>query len=157
MAIFPARPTQTSLPQIHARVLYQFCTRCPYHKEPKQEQVSCASLKLAAGMLTFLFRDIQFYTPNRESEYSRMGVNPKMWRTTNVNQNYAVTPTFPSVSRVPASITDEQIKDLAECWTHKRFPVLVWCHPHSKASISRAGMHITIFYFFIYKFTIIFK
>jgi myotubularin-related protein 6/7/8 len=69
-----------------------------------------------------------------------MGVNPKMWRTSNVNSNYGLTPSFPSGNRVPASITDEQLKDLAECWTHKRFPVLVWCHPHSKASICRSGM-----------------
>eukprot|EP00026_Physarum_polycephalum_P000022 Phypoly_transcript_00022.p1 GENE.Phypoly_transcript_00022~~Phypoly_transcript_00022.p1 ORF type:complete len:3281 (-),score=556.54 Phypoly_transcript_00022:159-8669(-) len=84
-------------------------------------------------------KDVTYYVPNREHEFNRMGVNPKAWRVSNVNNNYWVTPTFPSVNRVPASITDEQIKDLAECWTHKRFPVLVWCHPHSKASICRAG------------------
>lgn len=33
---------------------------------------------------------------------------------------------------------------MADCWTHKRFPVLVWCHPHSKATITRSGgLYIT--------------
>lgn len=68
-----------------------------------------------------------------------METNPKTWRVTNINANYTIANSYPSVNRVPATITDEQVKEMADCWTHKRFPVLVWSHPHSKATITRSG------------------
>ncbi len=46
---------------------------------------------------------------------------------------------YPAATLVPASLTDEQLKEMTSTFSSKRFPILVWAHPHSRATICRSG------------------
>jgi hypothetical protein len=54
----------------------------------------------------------------------QLDVNP--WRLTEVNHDYKLCTSYPSLCAVPASITDEDILAVAKFRSYARFPSIVW-------------------------------
>ncbi|CBN77571.1 similar to CG7697-PA [Ectocarpus siliculosus] len=65
------------------------------------------------------------------------GVSP--WRETQLNANYELCGSYPSVLVVPASITDDEIKAVSYFRSEQRVPVLCWGRQADAASIWRSS------------------
>ncbi|XP_022328007.2 phosphatidylinositol-3,5-bisphosphate 3-phosphatase MTMR2-like [Crassostrea virginica] len=76
---------------------------------------------------------------NPEEEYKRQGLPPESWRITKINEKYELCDTYPSVLVVPASVSDEDLKQVASHRSRNRLPVLSWIHPESQATITRSA------------------
>lgn len=76
---------------------------------------------------------------NPEEEYKRQGLPPESWRITKINEKYELCDTYPSVLAVPASVSDEDLKQVASHRSRNRLPVLSWIHPESQATITRSA------------------
>lgn len=61
------------------------------------------------------------------------------WRTSNANQHYAISPTYPQILMVPAQMLDQQLIDVAQYRKRGRFPVLSWLHPRHQTSLCRSS------------------
>jgi hypothetical protein len=62
-------------------------------------------------------------------EYTRQGISSNAtWRITNVNQDYALSPTYPAVLVVPSKISDSVLKHAAKHRSKARFPVVSYLH-----------------------------
>lgn len=60
-------------------------------------------------------------------DIKRMGFNTtKIWRTTEINSKFEVCKTYPKFHIVPSSITDDDIKEVAQFRSMRRFPSVVW-------------------------------
>jgi len=72
------------------------------------------------------------YDPS--SEYARLGIetdvipNPASpWRVSNINQNYAVCSSYPSVLAMPRRMNDSDIRGCASFRKRGRLPAMSWC------------------------------
>jgi len=72
-------------------------------------------------------------------EFKRMGVPNDSWKITNINKEYALCDSYPSVLAVPKRTSDQELIKVAEFRSRQRIPVLSWIHPHSQASITRSS------------------
>ena len=77
-----------------------------------------------------------------KTEFARMGIflfgeDKFGWRFTNLNQNYEICKSYPSVLVVPASVNDETIKIASSFRTKSRIPSLVWIHPVTGVCLCR--------------------
>ena len=50
---------------------------------------------------------------------------------------YSLCDTYPSVLGLPASLTPEDVAEIAKFRSKGRIPALCWLHPQTSASISR--------------------
>lgn len=73
------------------------------------------------------------------AELRRMGVNNDAWRITKMNENYQVCDSYPAIWAVPKTVSDEQLKQVANFRSRNRLPVLSWIHPKSLATITRCS------------------
>lgn len=78
-------------------------------------------------------------------EYARMGVGPKAaegpgaaWRITDINQNYAYSPTYPNVLCVPNAVSDNLLKYGGAFRSRSRIPCLTYLHSNG-GSITRSS------------------
>ncbi|KAK5583056.1 hypothetical protein RB653_004646 [Dictyostelium firmibasis] len=72
-------------------------------------------------------------------EYARMGVPSPDWRVSDANYNYFICDSYPGLMGVPESITDEQLKSVAQFRSKGRIPVLSYRHWSNKCSITRCS------------------
>ena len=77
-----------------------------------------------------------------KSEFARMGIflygeDRFGWRFTNVNSNYELSPSYPSVIVVPASVSDDIVRATSSFRTKSRIPALVWIHPITGVCLCR--------------------
>jgi hypothetical protein len=72
-------------------------------------------------------------------EYRRQGIPNDKWRITEVNKNYELSESYPSILVVPAAIDDDTLRKASEFRSKKRFPTLSWLHPRNGCSISRSS------------------
>lgn len=74
-------------------------------------------------------------------EWERQGLNSatSRWRATALNSKYELCPTYPDVFYVPASISDDDVREVAKFRSKQRLPVLSWIHPASHAAIVRCA------------------
>jgi hypothetical protein len=61
-----------------------------------------------------------------QHEITRLKLNIHPWRTTEINRDYKLSPSYPNICIVPASITDEEVHEVAKFRSHRRFPTIVW-------------------------------
>ncbi|KAJ8312915.1 hypothetical protein KUTeg_010288 [Tegillarca granosa] len=73
-------------------------------------------------------------------EVDRMKLNLKSaWRISYINETFDVCSTYPKNHIVPASITDEQLKKVADFRALKRFPSVVWRDQRNGAVLVRCS------------------
>eukprot|EP01018_Ginkgo_biloba_P011818 Gb_21807 [translate_table: standard] len=63
----------------------------------------------------------------------------KWWRITDVNSNYTLCPTYPSLFITPLNISDEGVLQAATFRARGRLPVITWCHPENGAVLARSS------------------
>ncbi|KAG5885726.1 hypothetical protein JTB14_000649 [Gonioctena quinquepunctata] len=73
------------------------------------------------------------------AELKRMGVNNDMWKISKINEVYEICDSYPAVWAVPAQVTDDDIKSVANFRSRGRIPVLSWIHPEIQATITRCS------------------
>ncbi|CAF3386447.1 unnamed protein product [Rotaria sp. Silwood1] len=71
-------------------------------------------------------------------EFIRLQLNCYPWRITEINHDYKLSPSYPNICVVPASITDEEVHEVAKFRSYKRFPTIVWRHTNG-AVIARTS------------------
>ena len=59
-------------------------------------------------------------------DVQRLHLHTAPWRTTEINHDHKFCASYPTVSVVPAAMTDEDIYEVAEFRSHRRFPSIVW-------------------------------
>lgn len=62
-----------------------------------------------------------------------------MWKISKINEQYEICDSYPAVWAVPAQVTDDDIKAVANFRSRGRIPVLSWIHPESQATITRCS------------------
>ncbi|KAL6063106.1 Myotubularin-related protein 2, variant 3 [Balamuthia mandrillaris] len=72
-------------------------------------------------------------------DLARLGVPNDKWRLCDVNSNYAISDTYPSLFAVPASVSDNVIIEAATFRSKGRLPILSWIHPSNSATITRSS------------------
>ncbi|EXJ95905.1 hypothetical protein A1O1_01030 [Capronia coronata CBS 617.96] len=81
------------------------------------------------------------YDPMRE--WRRMGIghdNKKSnWRISVINQDYALSDTYPALLAVPVSISDNTLNYASRYRSRERLPVLTYLHPVNNCSITRSS------------------
>uniref|UniRef100_A0A8C4N844 phosphatidylinositol-3,5-bisphosphate 3-phosphatase n=1 Tax=Eptatretus burgeri TaxID=7764 RepID=A0A8C4N844_EPTBU len=73
------------------------------------------------------------------AEYRHMGLPNEGWRLSRVNERYELCDSYPSLLVVPAAITDEELRRVANFRARNRIPVLSWLHPESQAAVVRSA------------------
>lgn len=78
-----------------------------------------------------------------KSEWRRQGVSEKSadrgWRISNINKDYAFSPTYPALMVVPSKISDNTLKYAGPFRSRARIPVLTYLHPINNCSITRSS------------------
>jgi myotubularin-related protein 1/2 len=67
------------------------------------------------------------------------------WRLCEVNANYNVCLTYPSLMVVPTSISDEEVRQAAHFRSRGRLAHLCWQHPDNRAVLARSSQPFTGF------------
>ncbi|VBB86645.1 Putative phosphoinositide 3-phosphatase [Podospora comata] len=77
------------------------------------------------------------------AEFRRQGISEKSadlgWRITNINKDYAFSPTYPAVLAVPSKISDNTLKYAANFRSRARIPTLSYIHPVNNCTITRSS------------------
>ncbi|KAK0736797.1 protein-tyrosine phosphatase-like protein [Apiosordaria backusii] len=77
------------------------------------------------------------------AEFRRQGISEKSadlgWRITNINKDYAFSPTYPAVLAVPSKISDNTLKYAANFRSRARIPTLTYIHPINNCTITRSS------------------
>ncbi|KAK9158769.1 hypothetical protein Scep_005343 [Stephania cephalantha] len=66
-------------------------------------------------------------------------VSNEWWRISEINSNYTMCSTYPSLLIVPKNISDEEVLQASSFRARGRLPVVSWCHPGSGAVIARSS------------------
>lgn len=69
-----------------------------------------------------------------------------LYRATDLNFNYELCASYPSVLVVPASVTDVEIEAVAQFRSEQRVPVLCWGRRADSASIWRSSQPKVTFF-----------
>ncbi|KAL8833916.1 MAG: hypothetical protein Q9170_004020 [Blastenia crenularia] len=81
------------------------------------------------------------YDPGKE--YERLGIgqkdSDKGWRISNINTDYAFSPTYPALLAVPSAISDNTLNYAGRYRSRARLPVLTYLHPVNNCSITRSS------------------
>lgn len=85
------------------------------------------------------FNGWTLYQPIKEFERQGIGIRTKKWRITNINKNYSLCSTYPSVLVVPSKISDTVIQYASKFRSKGRFPVLTYIHSVNNCSITRSS------------------
>lgn len=73
-----------------------------------------------------------------ETEFKRMNVSSQLWRISDINADYSLSPTYPARLGVPASFSDEQLARAFAFRSKGRIPMLAYYH-HNTATITRCS------------------
>jgi len=63
------------------------------------------------------------------AEFGRMGIPNDVWSLSDVNRDYKLVPTYPSMLVLPAQLAHSVVYGSAEFRTKSRLPALCWKHP----------------------------
>jgi len=96
-----------------------------------------ASLECRLALRSMLSSGWDVYKP--QEEFARMGIPDSHWRVSKVNQHYGLCSTYPAELVVPASISDEVLKEASSFRSIGRIPNLVWRSTLNGATISRCS------------------
>eukprot|EP00117_Sycon_ciliatum_P027253 scpid50643/ scgid22187/ Myotubularin-related protein 2 len=74
-----------------------------------------------------------------KAELARIGVPSEEFRLTTLNENYELCASYPPVLAVPASATDDQVKDATAFRSRNRLPAFSWMHAENRSSLFRGS------------------
>ncbi|XP_076446061.1 phosphatidylinositol-3,5-bisphosphate 3-phosphatase MTMR8-like isoform X2 [Babylonia areolata] len=80
-----------------------------------------------------------------QSEYLRMGVPSALWTLTNLNKNYELCDTYPSLLYVPSSASTPVLVGSSKFRSRGRLPALSYIHRENQASITRCSQPLAGF------------
>ncbi|KAI9931872.1 hypothetical protein MW887_010456 [Aspergillus wentii] len=85
------------------------------------------------------FNGWDLYNPRKE--WARQGVDQEGhgWRISQINSDYAFSPTYPAILPVPCTISDNTLNYAGRYRSRARVPVLTYLHPVNKCSITRSS------------------
>ncbi|KAH8966590.1 hypothetical protein BDL97_03G033800 [Sphagnum fallax] len=106
--------------------LYAFSTNVPNGRDPRM-RLRAEYMRMISA--TTIGTDTSAGDSNIRSE----------WRLSDVNANYNVCPTYPSLLVMPASFSDEEVQQAAAFRARGRLPVLCWQHPGNGAVLARSS------------------
>ncbi|KAG5440913.1 hypothetical protein PCK2_000068 [Pneumocystis canis] len=86
-----------------------------------------------------MFNGWTLYQPIKEFERQGIGTRTKNWRITDINKDYVLCSTYPSVLVVPSKISDNVIRYASKFRSKGRFPVLTYIHSSNNCSITRSA------------------
>lgn len=78
-----------------------------------------------------------------DTDFQRLRVQDMDWRLSDLNTNYTMCPTYPSVLVFPGVLQEEEILAAAAERSIGRLPALVWLHPDTKAPLCRAAQPLS--------------
>lgn len=82
-----------------------------------------------------------------KAEWRRQGISEKGvdrgWRISQINTDYAFSPTYPALLPVPSSISDNVLNYAGRYRSKVRIPVLTYLHPVNNCSITRSAQPMT--------------
>jgi myotubularin-related protein 3/4 len=61
-----------------------------------------------------------------QHEITRLQLDVSPWRVTEINRDYKLSSSYPNICVVPASMTDEEVHEVAKFRSYRRFPTIVW-------------------------------
>ncbi|GAM20473.1 hypothetical protein SAMD00019534_036480, partial [Acytostelium subglobosum LB1] len=108
----------------------------------------CVENTIATSLFCFLYK--AEYTQNEvtnlgwniydpKDEFARMGIPSPDWKYTHINSTHFICETYPSLLVVPDTISDEQLKAVANFRSKGRIPALSYRHWSNKTSITRCS------------------
>lgn len=109
------------------------------------EAIQSFAFPISNGRSFFAFQYMQEFKVNgwdiydAQKEVARLGLPTDCWRITELNKDYRLCDTYPSVLAVPNVIEDEEVQKCATFRIKSRLPVLSWLHPLNNASITRCS------------------
>jgi myotubularin-related protein 1/2 len=112
--------------------LYAFSDAYPTGGDPRQ-RLRAEYIRLISGDTHAFQNTIE--QPQRGSA----------WRLCEVNANYNVCLTYPSLMVVPTSISDEEVRQAAHFRSRGRLAHLCWQHPDNRAVLARSSQPFTGF------------
>ncbi|XP_041347443.1 myotubularin-related protein 3-like isoform X2 [Gigantopelta aegis] len=82
----------------------------------------------------------EMYTFGKDVERMQFDTsNKKVWRISQINEGYGLTPSYPREHIVPATVSDEDLKSVASFRALRRFPSVVWRDQRNGAVIVRCS------------------
>eukprot|EP01119_Soliformovum_irregulare_P023038 TRINITY_DN7984_c1_g2_i2.p1 TRINITY_DN7984_c1_g2~~TRINITY_DN7984_c1_g2_i2.p1 ORF type:complete len:921 (-),score=249.32 TRINITY_DN7984_c1_g2_i2:88-2850(-) len=76
---------------------------------------------------------------NPMDDYRRVGLPDSQWRISQANSEFQLSETYPRELVVPAEISDDELKKVAEFRSKGRIPVCIWKHPGNGSVLMRAA------------------
>ncbi|TPP59155.1 Myotubularin protein 6 [Fasciola gigantica] len=80
-----------------------------------------------------------------ETQLRRFGLPNSTWELTNVNDDYQVCDTYPTVLCVPSNASKSMLKASARFRSRGRFPVLTYLHSNGKSALCRSSQPLAGF------------
>uniref|UniRef100_A0A8C9F6H4 Myotubularin phosphatase domain-containing protein n=1 Tax=Pavo cristatus TaxID=9049 RepID=A0A8C9F6H4_PAVCR len=78
-----------------------------------------------------------------EQHFQQIAVQTAQWRLSDVNQDFAICPTYPPAVIVPAAVSEETLRRAARFRHGGRFPVLSYFHTRNGTVMLRSGQPLT--------------
>ncbi|XP_042690066.1 myotubularin-related protein 9-like isoform X1 [Centrocercus urophasianus] len=78
-----------------------------------------------------------------ERHFQQIATQTTQWRLSDVNQDFAVCPTYPPAVIVPAAVSEETLRRAARFRQGGRFPVLSYYHTRNGTVMLRSGQPLT--------------
>lgn len=109
------------------------------------ESLQANAFPLSNGGELFAFTFKEQYPGNGWSVYDateelrRLGLPNESWTISRINEKYQICDTYPAILGIPATMSTEEIGDVAKFRSKGRIPVLSWIHPDSLATITRCS------------------
>jgi len=82
---------------------------------------------------------------DQTEELKRMGLPNERWLISDVNQEYQLCDTYPTILGLPARTTLEDLQEVAKFRSRGRIPVLSWIHPETQVTITRCAQPLVGF------------
>ena len=98
--------------------------------------------RLMAGNSTILLKNSAVWVPSHSpyQTHQKQGVlDNKKWRVTELNRKYECSPSYPSYLVIPASISDDALRNVFNYRSKGRIPALCWIHPSTGAPMLRCS------------------
>ncbi|CAN6438647.1 unnamed protein product [Victoria cruziana] len=105
---------------------------------PSKFKSSNPKARLLNEYLRMLEKD-QSHVSGSLWEDKKFLVANKWWRISNVNSNYMMCTTYPSILIVPSCISDDEVLQASTFRARCRLPVISWCHPKTGAAVARSS------------------
>ncbi|KAF8570089.1 hypothetical protein P879_05723 [Paragonimus westermani] len=86
-----------------------------------------------------------WHTYDCESQFRRYGLPNEFWCFTDVNRDFQVCDTYPTVLCVPATATKSMMLASARFRSRGRFPVLTYLHPNGTSALCRSSQPLAGF------------